>query len=66
VELVKKVGIGGMWIEKLLGYPNLVKHTLEYIKNTIRFEFGISANTGNVGNMLAKIQGRVRQQSHNL
>jgi len=38
-KLLKKVGVGGMWIEKLLGYPKLVNHTLEYIKDTKRFNF---------------------------
>jgi ribonuclease HI len=38
-RLVTKVGIGGMWIEKLLGYPELIEHTLEYVKKTKRFKF---------------------------
>ena len=37
--LIKKVGIGGMWIEKLLGDVNLVNHMLEYMKNIKRFKF---------------------------
>jgi lysyl-tRNA synthetase class II len=39
VELMGKVGIGGMWIEKLLGYPDFIHHTLEFVKNTQRFNF---------------------------
>ena len=38
-KLRKEVGIGSMRVEKLLGYPKLIKHTLEYIKNTGRFTF---------------------------
>jgi len=38
-RLVTKVGVGRMWIEKLLGYPELVEHTLEYVKKTKRFKF---------------------------
>jgi len=38
-RLIRKVGIGGMWIEKLLGYPELIEHTLEYVKKTKRFKF---------------------------
>ena len=38
-KLTKKVGIGGMWIEKLLGYPEMIQHTLEYVKETRRFKF---------------------------
>ena len=38
-SLVKKAGVGGMWVEKLLGYPKLVNHTLEYVKSTKRFNF---------------------------
>jgi hypothetical protein len=38
-KLMKKAGIGGMWIEKLLGYPEIIRHTLEYVKETGRFKF---------------------------
>ena len=37
--LCKEVGIGGMWVEKLLGYPKLIGHTMEYVENTKRFDF---------------------------
>ena len=37
--LMKKIGIGGMWVEKLLGYSQFVTHTLEYVKSTKRFDF---------------------------
>ena len=37
--LGKEVGAGGMRVEKLLGYPNLIKHTLIFIKDTKRFIF---------------------------
>ena len=38
-KLVRKVGVGGMWIEKLLGYPRMIQSTLEYVKETRRFPF---------------------------
>jgi hypothetical protein len=38
-KLTKKVGIGGMWIEKLLGYPEMIQNTLQYVKETKRFQF---------------------------
>src|SRR5271154_6870552 len=38
-ELIKKVGIGGMEAEKLLGDPDFTKHTLEFVENTGRFSF---------------------------
>jgi hypothetical protein len=38
-ELIKKVGIGGMEAEKLLGDPDFIKHTLEFAENTGRFSF---------------------------
>jgi hypothetical protein len=38
-QLINKAGIGSMWIEKLLGYPKLIKHTLEYVENTKRMKF---------------------------
>ena len=38
-KLFKRVGIDGMWIEKLLGHPKLIPKTLEYIKETKRFKF---------------------------
>src|SRR5271169_4727993 len=31
-KLIKNVGIGRMWIEKLLGYPKFIKLTLDYMK----------------------------------
>jgi len=33
-KLRREVGPGRMRIEKLLGYPKLVKHTLEFVANT--------------------------------
>ena len=33
-ELQKKVGVGRMRVEKLLGFPKLVKHTLEFVAST--------------------------------
>jgi len=33
-EVRKNVGVGGMRIEKLLGYPKLVKHTVEFVAST--------------------------------
>jgi len=38
-KLIKNVGVGGMWIEKLLGYPKFIKLTLDYVKETGRFVF---------------------------
>ena len=38
-KLTKKVGLGGMWIEKLLGYPEFIKHTLKYVEETRRMPF---------------------------
>jgi ribonuclease HI len=38
-KLFERVGIDGMWIEKLLGHPKLIPKTLEYIKETKRFKF---------------------------
>ena len=38
-KLIKNVGVGGMWIEKLLGYSKFIKFTLEYVKETGRFVF---------------------------
>jgi len=38
-KLRKQVGLGGMWIEKLLGDPDFIHHTLEYVKNTKRMSF---------------------------
>lgn len=35
-RLVRKVGVGGMWMEKLLGYQSLIPHTLEYVRETGR------------------------------
>jgi hypothetical protein len=33
-KLRKEVGPGRMSVEKLLGYPKLIKHTLEYVHAT--------------------------------
>ena len=38
-KLRKEVGIGGMKVEMLLGYPKLIKPTLKYIRATKRFTF---------------------------
>jgi ribonuclease HI len=37
--LMKEVGIGGMWIEKLLGYPEMIQSTMQFVKATRRFKF---------------------------
>jgi ribonuclease HI/endonuclease/exonuclease/phosphatase family metal-dependent hydrolase len=37
--LVKKVGVGGMRVEKLLGRPRMIRHTLNYVDETRRFTF---------------------------
>jgi ribonuclease HI len=38
-KLTRNVGVGGMRVEKLLGYREIVGNTLEYIKETRRFDF---------------------------
>ena len=38
-RLVRKVGVGGMWMEKLLGYQSMIRHTLEYVQETGRLTF---------------------------
>jgi ribonuclease HI len=38
-KLTRHVGVGGMRMEKLLGYREIVGNTLEYIKETRRFDF---------------------------
>jgi hypothetical protein len=38
-KLARKVGIGGLWMEKLLGYPEMIQSTLEYVRETRRFRF---------------------------
>ena len=38
-KLMKEVGIGGMWIEKLLGNPKFIPFTLDFVEETGRFVF---------------------------
>ena len=38
-ELRKKVGARGMTVKRLLGDKKLIKHTLEFVEETNRFEF---------------------------
>jgi len=38
-KLIKNVGVGGMWIEKLLGNPKFIEFTLDYVKETGRMVF---------------------------
>jgi hypothetical protein len=38
-KLIRDVGVGGIRIENLLGDAKLVNFTLEYVKNTCRFNF---------------------------
>ena len=38
-ELIKNVGIGGMEVEKLLGDPDFITHTLDFVEKTERFSF---------------------------
>jgi hypothetical protein len=38
-KLAKKVGVDGMWIEKLLERPRMTGHTLKYVDETGRFSF---------------------------
>jgi len=37
--LIKNVGIGGMEVEKLLGDPDFIMHTLDFIDKAGRFLF---------------------------
>ena len=37
--LIKNVGIGGMQAEKLLGDPDFIKHTLEFVNKAGIFSF---------------------------
>ena len=37
--LIKNVGIGGMEAEKLLGDPDFIMHTLEFVEKAARFSF---------------------------
>ena len=37
--LIKKVGIGGMEAEKLLGDPDFIMYALDFVKKTVRFSF---------------------------
>jgi hypothetical protein len=39
VKLMKEVGIGGMWVEKLLGHPKIIPFTLVFVEDTGRFAF---------------------------
>ena len=39
MELRKKVGARGMKVERLLGDKKLIRHTLEFVEETNRFEF---------------------------
>ena len=38
-KLRRKVGIGGMRVERLLGDPRRIKHTIEFIERVGRFDF---------------------------
>ena len=38
-ELVEEVGAGGMRVEKLVGEPKYIKHTMKFVKETDRFGF---------------------------
>ena len=37
--LRQRVGVGGMWIEKLLGDLKFIKYTLEFVQEMQRFDF---------------------------
>ena len=37
--LIKNVGIGGMDVEKLLGDPDFIMHTLDFVERAGRFSF---------------------------
>ena len=39
-KLQRNVGFGQMWIEKLLGHPRLVRHTLEFVEETKMMRIG--------------------------
>jgi len=38
-KLIKNIGIGGMWVEKLLSDRSRAEHTLEYNRNMKKFNF---------------------------
>jgi len=38
-KLMRNVGVTGMRIQKLLGHPKLIKHTLEFVENTERLKY---------------------------
>ena len=37
-KLIKDIGKGKLSVERLLGQPQMIKHTTEYIKSTKRLE----------------------------
>jgi len=37
-KMIKDIGKGRLNIERLLGQPQMIKHTVEFIKSTKRFE----------------------------
>jgi len=37
--LIEEVGVGGMWIERLLGNPKLIGYALEFLESTKRMKF---------------------------
>jgi hypothetical protein len=39
MKLVKTVGVGGMWIEKLLRYLRMITSVLKYVKETKKGSF---------------------------
>jgi hypothetical protein len=38
-HLTRRVGVGGMEVEKLLGYREMVGYTIDYVLETGRFDF---------------------------
>jgi ribonuclease HI len=38
-KLIRNVGVGGMWVDELLGDAEKIRHTLKYISSTGRFTF---------------------------
>jgi hypothetical protein len=43
-KLMSKVGIGGMWVERILGHTNFIPVTLDFVEETGRFAFYLTVD----------------------
>jgi hypothetical protein len=41
---MSKVGIGGMWVERILRYTNFIPLTLDFVEETGRFAFYLTVD----------------------